>query len=106
MVELCGQTSLLLERDERSNRRIVRLDRGEIRVVVERLAVVGFALPRLGRLNTGGNDFRSHSKLNLRIDHLPNCVAGATRTWIKAMDNVKNVHRKKRFRMESFDRDC
>jgi hypothetical protein len=54
-----------------------------------------FALPRLGRLNTGGNDFRSHSKLNLRIDHLPNCVAGATRTWIKAMDNVKNAHREK-----------
>jgi hypothetical protein len=35
LVELCGQTSLLLRRDERSNRRIVALDRGEIRIVVE-----------------------------------------------------------------------
>jgi hypothetical protein len=35
VVELCGQTSLLLRRDERSNRRIVALDRGEIRIVVE-----------------------------------------------------------------------
>lgn len=35
VVELCGQTSLLFRRDERSNRRIVALDRGEIRIVVE-----------------------------------------------------------------------
>ena len=35
LVELCGETSLLLKRDERSNRRIVSLDRGEIRIVVE-----------------------------------------------------------------------
>ena len=35
VVELCGQTSLVLKRDERSNRRIVALDRGEIRIVVE-----------------------------------------------------------------------
>jgi len=35
VVELCGQTSLVLKRDEGSNRRIVALDRGEIRIVVE-----------------------------------------------------------------------
>ena len=35
VVELCGQTSLVLKRDEESNRRIVALDRGEIRIVVE-----------------------------------------------------------------------
>jgi hypothetical protein len=35
VVELCGQTSLVLKRDEASNRRVVALDRGEIRIVVE-----------------------------------------------------------------------
>ncbi len=35
LVELCGETSLILKRDEHSNRRIVSLDRGEIRIVVE-----------------------------------------------------------------------
>jgi hypothetical protein len=35
VVELCGQTSLVLKRDEGSNRRVVALDRGEIRIVVE-----------------------------------------------------------------------
>ena len=35
VVELCGQTSLVLKRDKDSNRRIVKLEAGEIRVVVE-----------------------------------------------------------------------
>lgn len=35
VVELCGQTSLVLKKDRASNRRIVALDGGEIRIVVE-----------------------------------------------------------------------
>jgi hypothetical protein len=35
VVELCGQTSVVFERDRDSNRRIVSLDSGEIRIVVE-----------------------------------------------------------------------
>jgi hypothetical protein len=35
VVELCGQTSVVFERDRDSNRRIVSRDSGEIRIVVE-----------------------------------------------------------------------
>jgi hypothetical protein len=35
VVELCGQTSVVFKRDRDSNRRIVSLDSGEIRIVVE-----------------------------------------------------------------------
>jgi hypothetical protein len=35
VVELCGQTSVVFERDRDSNRRIVSLDSGEIRIVVD-----------------------------------------------------------------------
>jgi len=35
VVELCGQTSVVFKRDRDSNRRIVSLDRGEIRIVVD-----------------------------------------------------------------------
>ncbi len=35
VVELCGQTSIVFERDRASNRRIVSLSSGEIRIVVE-----------------------------------------------------------------------
>ena len=35
VVELCGQTSLVFKRDRDSNRRIVSLDSGEIRIVVD-----------------------------------------------------------------------
>jgi ferric-dicitrate binding protein FerR (iron transport regulator) len=35
VVELCGHTSLVFERDRESNRRIVSLDSGEIRIVVD-----------------------------------------------------------------------
>jgi len=35
VVELCDQTSVVFERDRASNRRIVSLDGGEIRIVVE-----------------------------------------------------------------------
>jgi hypothetical protein len=35
VVELCGHTSLVFERDRDSNRRIVSLDSGEIRIVVD-----------------------------------------------------------------------
>jgi hypothetical protein len=35
LLELCEETSVVLERDERTNRRRVRVDAGEIRIVVE-----------------------------------------------------------------------
>jgi len=35
VVELCGQTSVVFKRDPDSNRRIVSLERGEIRIIVE-----------------------------------------------------------------------
>jgi hypothetical protein len=35
VVELCGETSVVFKRDRDSNRRIVSLDSGEIRIVVE-----------------------------------------------------------------------
>jgi len=35
VVELCGETSVVFERDPDSHRRIVALDRGELRIVVE-----------------------------------------------------------------------
>lgn len=35
VVELCGQTSVVFDRDRDSNRRIVSLDSGEIRIVVD-----------------------------------------------------------------------
>ena len=35
LIELCEETSVVLERDERTQRRRVRVDAGEIRIVVE-----------------------------------------------------------------------
>jgi len=35
LLEMCEETSVVLERDERTQRRMVRLDAGEIRIVVE-----------------------------------------------------------------------